>query len=48
MPPGATIDVRVTVTIRVVPMEQSKATELERVFTPMHEQLGAGLPPPDV
>jgi hypothetical protein len=48
VPSDAIVDVRVTVTVRVVPMAQSKVTELERVFTPMHEQLGAGLRPPDV
>ena len=45
-PPDATIEV--SVTVRVVPMPQGRATELERVFTPMHEQMAAGLPAPDV
>ena len=48
VPPGATVDVRVTVTIRVVPMAQSKVNALERIFVPMHEILAAGLPAPDV
>lgn len=46
VPPGATIDV--SVTVRVVQMPQGRATELVRVFTPTHKQLAADLPPPEI
>lgn len=48
VPPGATIDVRLTVTICVVPAPTNKLTELVRVFTPTHKQLAADLPPPEI
>jgi hypothetical protein len=48
VPPGAKIDIRLTVAVRVVPAPTNKLTELERVFIPMHEQLGAGLPEPKI
>jgi len=48
VPLGATIDVRLTVTVCVVPMPQGRATELERIFTPMHKQMADNLPPPEI
>jgi hypothetical protein len=48
VPPVATIDVRLTMTVRVVPMAESKVNALERIFVPMHEILAAGLPAPEV
>jgi hypothetical protein len=48
VPPGATIDFRITVTARLVPAPTNKLTELERRIIPMHEQLGAGLREPNI
>jgi hypothetical protein len=48
VPPVATIEVRITVTVRVVPAPTNKLTELERIFVPMHEILAAGLPAPEL
>jgi len=42
------MDVRLIVTICLVPIAQSKVTELERIFIPMHEQMAAGLPAPEI
>jgi len=47
VPAGATVNVRLSVTVRVVPMAQSNVTELERIFMP-HQQLAADLPTPQV
>jgi hypothetical protein len=47
-PPATIIDIRITVTVGVVPMAQSKATGMERSFTPMYAQMVASLPEPNV
>jgi len=48
MPQGVVINLWLSVTLRVVPRSKDKATNLERIFMPMHEQLAAGLPSPDI